>query len=588
MKRVLLFLMALLLLTGCMAPQEPEKETTEPVAEFTKPVILYVADSPVEQQTAGAVKVFAPEEECTGIAAMDGKILLVTDLSKLILMDAETGELGVSVKAGETISTGTPDFTASGAGVTYYREAGNELVFLDGTLRQKLTAEIPEGITGHPCVSQTNQEVYYNKNNKIWAQDLVSGEIRQVFGEGCRKIAPLALHLNDTILACAFVDRYGVESTLYLDISTGAILEEFTQLMSVQTGADQYLVHRKDGIVEQLIYGTAEGENHILNMDVPNVAFSLHGGYRYALEEAALELDFYDFITGTHSSHVRIEGVTELISVTADSKYFWILAKAGDAEQLYRWDVTKSTTGSTESFLAPLYTRENPDVQGLEQCSQRAQALTDRYGIQVRTGIDITGGYELTEEYQVPAINRMLDELEAAIAMFPEGFLQESLSEGSIHISFVRSISGGREVVQFYEDSDAYIIVAASENLQQNILRGLAYIIDSHVLGGSTAYDAWKDLNPAGFDYDYSYYFYKNHGNSEYLTDESRAFVDAYAMTFPYEDRCLLLACAMMDGNHAYFATDIMQEKLATVCEGIRDAYSWYEEEFLWEQYLQA
>ena len=162
MKRVLLLLMALLLLTGCMAPQEPEKETTEPVAEFTKPVILYVADSPVEQQTAGAVKVFAPEEECTGIAAMDGKILLVTDLSKLILMDAETGELGVSVKAGETISTGTPDFTASGAGVTYYREAGNELVFLDGTLRQKLTAEIPEGITGHPCVSQTNQEVYYN------------------------------------------------------------------------------------------------------------------------------------------------------------------------------------------------------------------------------------------------------------------------------------------------------------------------------------------------------------------------------------------------------------------------------------------
>ena len=180
----------------------------------------------------------------------------------------------------------------------------------------------------------------------------------------------------------------------------------------------------------------------------------------------------------------------------------------------------------------------------------------------------------------------MLDELEAALAMFPEGFLQESLSEGNIRISFVRSIAGGREVVQFYEDSDACIIVAASDNMRQNILRGLAYIIDSHVLGGSTAYDDWKDLNPEGFDYDYSYYFYKNHGNSEYLTDEKRAFVDAYAMTFPYEDRSLILACAMMDGNHTYFATETMQEKLSTICEGIRDAYSWYEEDFIWEQYL--
>lgn len=587
MKRVLLFLLIWLLLSGCMPAQEPEAETTEPVAEFTKPVSLYVADSSVEQQTGGAVKVFAPEEDCTGIAAMDGKILLVTDLSKLILMDSENGDLGTSIKVGEEISSQTQDFTASHTGVTYYREEGRELVFLDGLLRQKTTVEIPEGITGRPCVSLINQEVYYNKNNKIWAQDLRSGEVRLVFQQGCRRIEPVALQQNDTILTCTFVDGYGVESMLYMDAATGTLLEESAQLMGLQTGSQQYLVRRKDGIVEQLIYGAEGGENHILDLNVPvHAAFSLHGGYHYALTEGALELDFYDFITGTHSSHVRIEGVTELISVASDSKYLWILASGGTAQRLYRWDVTKSSTGSTDSFLAPLYTRENPDVQGLEQCAQRAQALTDLYGISVTVAPGVTGGYEVTGEYQVPALSCMLDELQTVLAQFPEGFLQESLSEGGIHISFVRTISGGREVVQFYDSSEAYILVAASEHLRQNILRGLAYIIDSHVLGGSQAYDAWKDLNPAGFDYDYSYYFYTGHADSAYLTDESRAFVDAYAMTFPYEDRCLVFAYAMMENNGAYFASDIMQAKLSVVCQGIRETYEDYGGPLPWEQYL--
>ena len=46
--------------------------------------------------------------------------------------------------------------------------------------------------------------------------------------------------------------------------------------------------------------------------------------------------------------------------------------------------------------------------------------------------IDVSGGFDLTQEHQVPVMNWMLDELEAVLALFPEGFLAESLSEGSI------------------------------------------------------------------------------------------------------------------------------------------------------------
>lgn len=587
MKRVLLFLLVLLLLTGCVAPQKPEMARTEPVAEFTKPESLYVADSMVEQQTAGAVKVFAPKEYCSGIAAMDGKIVLVTELSKLILMDSETGELGTSIKVGERISTESLDFTANPDGVTYYREEGRELVTLSNALQQKNAVEFPENISGHPCVSRINQEAYYAKDNELWAQHLQTGETRQLFGGDYQKIAPVTLHLNDTILACNVVDEYGTESMLYLDVAAGAIAEDVMQLMALQSGAGQYLVHRMDGMVEQMIYGTMDGERHLVQLEEPiQPVFSLHGGYRYVLAENGLELDFYDFITGTHSSHVRIEGVTELLSVTSDSQYLWILAKEGTEVQLYRWDVTKTPTGNTETFLAPLYTRENPDVQGLEQCAKRAKQLTEKYALQIKTEADVTGGFDLTQEHQVPVMNWMLDELEAVLSLFPEGFLAESLSEGSIHISLVRSISGGREVAQFYERNDAHIVVAATEDIRQNILHGLAYVIDSHVLGGSWVYDDWKDLNPDGVDYDYNYYFYADRADSVYLTNEKRAFVDAYAMTFPHEDRCLLLAYAMMDGNSAYFTSDTMQAKLSAVCQGIRDAYDVDGEDLPWEQYL--
>lgn len=589
MKRILVFLMAVLLLTGCAAGENVENTQAGTVAEFSKPNSLYVENSPIERQTAGAVKVYQPEENCIGIAAVDGNAVLVTDLSKLILMDAETGVLGSAIKVGEMISTQTPDFSASPKGITYYREEGGELIFLTGALRQAQTVEIPQGISGYPCVSRANEEVYYCKDNGVYAQHLRTGEIRLLFSGTYESVALQAGHLDGSVLSCVVKDAEGLETTLYLDAVSGEILADSGWLLALQTEEDAYLLRRKDGIVEQTIYGTYGGENYVLNLDQPlELLPQIHGGYRSSLVNGALEMDFYDFLSGTHSSHVRLDGVAEIpASVAADGKYIWILA----ADQLFRWDVSMTPTNKKESFLETLYTAENPDEDGLAKCAQRAQALTEQYGIYVTVGeaaAAINGGYEITAEHQVSALMQMLTELETVLQQLPEAFLPESLGTGDIHIGFVRAISGNREVVQFYQDGDAYILVAAAENVRLNILRGLGYIIDSHVLGNSWAYEDWKTLNPEGFDYDYHYYAYENHQDSLYLTDAERAFADAYAMTFPHEDRSLLFAYAMMEGNAHYFATDTMQAKLALICEGIRDAYDywWSEETFLWEQYL--
>ena len=593
MKRLIPILLAVLMLVGCTAKEEPASTETEPVVEVTEPVNIYMANSSVEQQTGGEVKVYVPEDgNYIGMAPMGDQIVLVSDLTKLILMDRETGELGASVKVGETISCEATDFTASEEGVSFYREDGQELVFLNTSLQQEAKVEIPEGISGHPCVSHTNQEVYYTKDKEVRALHLQTGIARMVKSQVCQSIELVASHLDGTILACKVIDEQGQESMLYIESATGQTLDDATQFSAMQTGENQYLVSRTEGLVEQQIFGAVDGAPQTLTVpDTLTAAFRMGGAYCWRMENTTLIVDFYDFSSGIHSAQVRMVGVNEPISVAADEKYIWILAKEGETEMLYRWDVTQSPTGNTFSYIEPLYTREFPDTQGLEQCAQRAAELNEKYNINVLVGKDaiaVNGGYELLDEYQVSALTEMMDKLEEVLVRFPSKFLKNSLAKGTMNISLVRSIPGDKEMVQFYEGGNAYVVLAATENIEENFLHGVAYIIDSHVLGNSRDYDTWKGLNPDGFDYDYSYYLIDSHADSKYLTDESRAFVDAYAMTFPHEDRCRLFVYAMMEGNESYFTTKTMQAKLKRMCQGIRESYG-YEKNgktYEWEQYL--
>ena len=77
MKRLLLILMAVILLTGC-GPQGNVPGQTEPAAENVQPISIYIANSSVEQQTNGAVKAYVPEDaNYIGMAVMAEKVVLV-------------------------------------------------------------------------------------------------------------------------------------------------------------------------------------------------------------------------------------------------------------------------------------------------------------------------------------------------------------------------------------------------------------------------------------------------------------------------------------------------------------------------------
>ncbi len=594
MKRfVWIFLAVLLLLSGC-GQEEAAPVETETTVPPTEPVVIYMPNSSVEQQTGGAVRVYVPEEDTyIGMAPMGEHVVLVSDLSKLTLMDSETGELGASIKVGEQISCEDTDFTATAEGVSYYREDGLELVFLNSQLQQTAKVEIPDGISGHPCVSHANQEIYYCKDKQVRALHLQTGISRLVKEQVCQSIELVDSHLDGTMLACRVIDEKGAVSMLYLDSATGQTLDDANQLSQLQTGADHYLVTRHEGIITQQIFGAVDGAPQLFNLEEPvTAAFSLGGAYAWRMDGDALALDFYDFETGTLSAQTRMLGVSDPISIAADENYIWVLANESGKEMLYRWDVSMSKTGSTESYIAPLYTRKFPDTLGLAACAEKANLLAEEHGIHIRVAkeaVEVTGNYELVDEFHVDATNEMLDRMKLILDSMPEGFLKNSLAKGELHICLVRSIAGGaKEMVQFYEGGNAYVLLATSEKIEENLLHGVGYIIDSHVLGNSRDYDTWKKLNPSDFDYDYNYYAYKKHGDSTYLTDENRAFTDAYAMTFPHEDRCRLFVHAVLEGNESLFTTEAMQAKLKRMCQGIRESYG-YEKNgktYVWEQYL--
>ena len=113
--------------------------------------------------------------------------------------------------------------------------------------------------------------------------------------------------------------------------------------------------------------------------------------------------------------------------------------------------------------------------------------------------------------------------------------------------------------------------------------------METHILNESIAFDQWNALNPSGFEYDYDYQANAQRDAGVYLRGENKAFIDTYSMSFPKEDRARIMEYAMLPGNQELFRSEILQKKLLTLCQGIREAYGLKksEEVFVWEQYLE-
>ena len=586
-KLLLLALLPVLLLAGCANANADPTETTPSVE--TQPPGYYVADSAMEAQTNGAVRQYdLPAGEYRWLSAI-GDQLLLASAEETAMLTVLTG-----IDCVPTAQLQIDPDLLSGSykvlynGFAYYDEAENQAIFLDPQLQEINRLTLPKDMQGSPVFSPNGEEIFYCAGQEIRAFQVERKISRLIKSHSYKSAVLLGSYFEGKILSCRVEDAQGVEDTVYISSESGQTLRADNGINGLYTYEDRFLALRMDGVIPQKIVGTRDGAMQDLLIDTSNVtsALELGGVVSYYADESGLQLAFYDVTTGKKTAAVTLAGVGAPDALLADrwSGCIWILATAPETEgkRLLRWNLKATPVEEEAVYTGTLYTSQSPDQAGLDACQDRVDALDKAYGVSIRIwqeAVKYPGGHQMTAEHQTAAINGVLDQLEPVLAEFPQKFLLKSVSS-RIRICVVRAVDAETKSVQYWHENDAFIVLPVGVDVRAEFLKGLGYVVDSHVLGNSSKYDYWDALNPEGFVY--------GTADEAYLSGEQRAFADAASMNSAVEDRSRILYEAMKPDNADMFQSEIMQKKLLLLCQAIRDAWNlqWKKETYPWEQYL--
>lgn len=595
MKKLPAILAIILLLAGCAVQEDMEtSQTTETVAE-TQPQGIYMPDSTVEQQSGGAVRQYTLDEAgYQHICMLGDKLLLITreQQPELQLYYGDTCIPGARAALPQGFDLTQNSWRTTYHGFVYYDSSAKTAVFLDPQLQEQNRVQLPDEAQGNPVFSADGNEIFYCVDQKIYGLDVERGLSRLIRSFEGRTPTLLDCLFENKILSCKLENTEGDLQTIYISAQTGETCGTDENVAKLDTYEEQFLAIRMDGVVEQRLFGSREGETQQLTiMDGKVVAaLELGGSVNWQTDSDGLHLDFYDHTAGVKTASLTLQAAGELQAVCADrwSETLWLLTEEAQSEtqMLLQWDIHSSQVTEEASVVSPLYTADAPDSAGLEACQNRVDALDDAHGVRIRiwqNAIKYSNGEVLEAEHQPFAIDHVLDELEKVFALLPENFLYKSVNS-RIRICIVRSIDSQVAGKHYWNDGDAFIVLSAGADIQNEFIKALGYIVDSHVLGNSPNYDYWDETNPEGFVYgDAATY------SQDYLQGEQMAFLDQESMDSVVTDRSHIFWQAMKGDNAALFQSEAMQNKLRSLCLAIRDAWRLERKKdvYHWEQYLQ-
>ena len=598
MKKWIILMLLVLCFSGCASRKTDE--TTAPTQQETVPVTepgLYVPESTWETDSQGALRFYQVEE------AADAALLEMDQSYALIAVDSATT---VTVLRGEdlhpaqqmtlqgTYAAKDWQISADKKQLAYFDREKAQILLFDAALNQIEQIKLPEDAVGAALLSSDFTKVYYGTETAVRVIEVDKG-ITRLLREGSAGVRTLlGLEFGDTVLRLTLETETAL-LPYFIDTQTGADADiQFSAEDIWTTGQTGYFIHSA-GMVDAYVFGVRNGtpkqlQLTQLNME-PLALADLGQVLTGRLEDAQLVLETYDLNSGKKTARIALDEsfCESYITQSADGKLVWILD--GTTGTLLRWEPAKSPFGDAENYITPSYTAEDPDIDGIRACQTRAADLGEALGIKILLWDDTESlqhqEYTFENGYHPAVFNAMLDALEAAAELLPEGFLKQvsdcnpakPLTIALVHD--IRPASGEGEdprSLQFWGSDRNYMVLESGTDMQQLFFRELYHAIDVALLNSVTDFDFWGDQNPSGADYTGT-----PSEDSAWLEGENPAFLDAAAMRSPTEDRASVFVYAMQEDD--CFAGSIQQSKLKSLCKAIRKIFD-LPETVIWEQHL--
>ncbi len=602
MKRTLIpLLLGLVLLCGCAArnspPESPLPAATVPAMPSAPPRLVTAS------RQEGDLRTYALASPLSSILPWQEDLLLFSggESAALSVLDTESMTIAAVWEAGFPAAPETAALQLLQNGLSCFDSVRGETVMLDHNLREIRRIPVPEQMTGLPLLSRNGRTLFYCTSDAVRALDLESG-ISRILKEAAYPVQQLSgLLLDDSVVQVTITDTDDQVWTLFLSAQTGQLLRQHSGSILPQTSESGFFLRESP---RSILFGNGQGSVQTL---MPKNAGA--GSFYLPEENRALSvgssgegtlLQLYELDTGLLRAVASVSGSRHPQSVaeTADG-ILWLLFEGEQA--LHRWDPAISTVSDSTLYTGGYYTRENPDYEGLAACSLLAQELGAKYGINILIYKDAAAlepwDYHLEYEHRADVLRQELEALDRHLGHFPAGFLQTLAGKFTdFTICIVQNAVGSPESgsleavngIQFLDNFDAYIVLAASHDTQYALYHELSHLMETVVLTESVAYDRWDNLNPAGFQYDNDYLLNRDRDGSPWQKPGRESFVDTYAMSYAKEDRARIFEHAMTDGHEALFSSPNLQRKLRQMCIGIREAFELDPAmgPFLWEQYL--
>ena len=608
MKRWLTVLaVLLLLLTGCTeeVPQETQAPTTAATAAPTEPDLgLYDPNHSITQQTGGAIAAYPLEGNGHSLYPMGEKRLLIRFEEKEARLTLLSGE--TCVREVETVLSAVQFLSHIWVGdskIAWYDQTANEIVMLDGKLREVERIPMPKEELRSLTLDAGLTTVYYTVEDRICAFDLQTGVSRLLRHMDGRE-PYVGVIQNDTVLSCWYWLDNGDVVEEYISCQDGRTYYTGSDIHIMSYLDETWIARHTDGPVQEYLYGDDTGTWVFQPVAEARLLYfaGLSDGNIVAVHEqeyGTVILELYDMQRKTRTASVTVQGILGTGSMYQTDAGIWFVAhdaKGGD-DTLCCWN-PELTPAEPAQCLFPRYTRENPDSLGLEACAAYARQIGEKYGITVSLEAPeaLLESYCFETEYHTDAIYAALEAVEYGLSQFPEDFYERVVrvtNARSFQISLVRSITGARgeavpdkKGLQAWHDGDAYIAVAVGADALSQLYHQLWHMTETYVLSRNSVLDTWEWMNPEGFAYLETYA--DAQFPEQWLSGPEMAFLNTHAMTFAREDRATVMEYAMAPGNEGLFESDIMQQKLNSLCWSIRRAFRWTEAEtvFPWEQYL--